>query len=544
MTEEALLKVPKKGNGEPIEFRLLQLMSESTSLDDYVGKVVWEILQQASCDGSDILLADSTEALLLKGSTQSPEFCNRLQLRRGVGLAGAAYVSQKAIYLGKDAGKDPRFAHAHGLFRWDFESCAVVPLKTSESRLGVLFFEKRTQWKFTEAAKKKLERIANLVAIAIEGFKSAYDNGVSGNPIGLASEVSKIIGSSPYLEEILQLLVNQTGRQFNYPLVTLRLLSESSNELILRASYAVDRAYQRKRAVPLDETIAGRAIAEGAPVVVKELQNEEADASHDLAADRGFESMICVPLKVSNRIIGVMSCYTDILHEFKQEEVRALETLCQQAAFSIEHAKLTVRPTLMQEMHHRVKNNLQQVAALLRLQLRHSRDLTLEEAIDESLLRVQAIAAVHDLLSREDLDHVGIRSIAETLLQHSQHLLKNPGRTIEIETRGDDPRLNVTKATQVALILNELISNSIEHGFKEATEGAIHLNIEEGDEQIKVWVSNSGDKLPEEFDVAVASDLGLKIVENLTRALAGVFVLEDRLGWTVAELTIPKESGD
>ena len=218
--------------------------------------------------------------------------------------------------------------------------------------------------------------------------------------------------------------------------------------------------------------------------------------------------------------------------------------MAKQAAVSIEHAKLAVRNTLMQEMHHRVKNNLQQVASLLRLQMRHSNYKSLEEALNDCLGRILAIAGVHDLLSREDLDHVGIRSIAETLVHHQQSSLMLPDRQIQFEVRGVDVTLNMTQATQLALVLNELIQNAMEHGFKVTQNGDIHINVEEKDEEISVWVSNSGDSLPDGFDPSQVSNLGLKIVDNLARALGGRFKMSNVLGWTVSEVKFPKGSSE
>ncbi|MFM9768183.1 histidine kinase dimerization/phosphoacceptor domain -containing protein, partial [Streptomyces scabiei] len=80
-----------------------------------------------------------------------------------------------------------------------------------------------------------------------------------------------------------------------------------------------------------------------------------------------------------------LTCYTAEIRNFEQDEVDALETLAKQAAVSIEHAKLQVRHTLMQEMHHRVKNSLQQVASLLQLQARHGSYKSLQEALDDCL---------------------------------------------------------------------------------------------------------------------------------------------------------------
>lgn len=137
---------------------------------------------------------------------------------------------------------------------------------------------------------------------------------------------------------------------------------------------------------------------------------------------------------------------------------------------------------------------------------------------------------------REDLDHVGIRSIAETLVHHQQSSLLSPDRHIRFVVRGDDVTLSMNQATQISLVLNELIMNAIEHGFAKTEAGEIHINVEAPGEDVALWVSNNGDQLPDNFDPAKSSNLGLKIVDDLARSLGGRFLLNNRLGWTVAEV--------
>lgn len=252
--------------------------------------------------------------------------------------------------------------------------------------------------------------------------------------------------------------------------------------------------------------------------------------------------MICMPLTIQDRAVGVLSCYTSEIHTFGPDEIRALETLAKQAAVSIEHAKLQVRTTLMQEMHHRVKNNLQQIASLMRIQMRHGEYRTLEEAMNDVLSRILAIASVHDLLSREDLDHVGMRSVAEMLVQHHQASVILPGKRVAFRVTGQDVHLGMTQATQIALTLNELLINAVEHGFEEATEGEVHVNIEEKGDEVAMWVSDSGDPLPADFELARDSHLGLQIVESLVRALGGRFTLKEVFGWKVAEVKFVRQS--
>ena len=524
---------------------ILQSMSRASSEENLMTEIVQLLHERFSTESCDILLRESGDALVQRASSQSPDFNRRLKLGKGVGLCGKAFALNTPLYFPRNASSHPDFAHYPGAVERSHFSMAVIPLPgPTGTPIGVLVASRSEEWRFTPTEKRDLEAIGQATANAILSFRQAYQLGTQSNRLGALSEVSKTISTSPYVEEILQLLVNLTAQQFNYRVCTVRLLDENRQELVLRATQAPAKAYQRKRAIKLGESIAGRAIAENRPIIVRDVQVEEDYIGHDLAAEQGLRSMICVPLTMQDRAVGVLSCYTSVVRSFPADEVKALETLAKQAAVSIEHAKLQVRDTLMQEMHHRVKNNLQQVASLLRLQMRHGQYKSLEEAMNDSLARILAISSVHDLLSRDDLDHVGVRSIAETLVQHQQSSLMLPDRVVGFDVRGSDVRLNMNQATQIALVLNELILNAVEHGFKTTTQGEVHINVEEKEDEVFVWVSNSGDQLPPGFDVASASHLGLQIVENLVRGLGGKFSLRNVLGWTVAEIQFHRATAE
>jgi len=523
--------------------RMLQAMARHATRDEFLSEIAQIWCQTFTADSCDVLFREPSESLLLKASTLIPGLANRLRLGRGIGLSGNVLLSGEPIFLAKDAQLDKRFAKYPGVEYNECESIAVLPLADGHV-FGVVLVRKGSTWRMLPTEKRRLLELAEATSACLVAYQNAFQAGTQSNRLGALSEVSKTISQSPYLEEILQLLVNLTAQQFNYKVCTVRLLDESRGELVLRATQAPAKAYHRKRAIKLGESIAGKAMAENHPVIVRDVQTEDDYIGHDLAVEQGLRSMICVPLMIQDKPVGVLSCYTTEVRDFLPDEQKALETLAKQAAFSIEHAKLQVRTTLMQEMHHRVKNNLQQVASLLRLQMRMSRYTSLEDALNDTLARILAIASVHDLLSREDLDHVGIRSIAETLVHHQKSSLLLPDRQITFSVRGDDVTLSMNHATQIALILNELIMNAMEHGFAKTKQGEIHINVEAPADEVSIWVSNSGDSLPADFDPTVSSHLGLKIVDNLARGLAGRFRMSDVLGWTVAEVKFPKSTGE
>ena len=524
---------------------LARVLTRASRPQDLLIEIVHEVARLTQADSVDLLMKEGEDRLALRASTVVPDLVGRVKLGKGIGLCGLAMTGAQAVYVAEKAQEDTRFVRYPGYDYPECESLAALPMRMAENGpSGVLLLRRGGPWHPSDEEKATMEALADAAGALISGYDHAYRVAGKSNRLGALSEVTRTIAQSPYLEEILQLLVNLTAQQFNFKVCTVRLLDETRGELVLRATQAPAKAYQRKRAIKLGESIAGRALAENKPQIVRDVQSEPDYIGHDLAAEQGLRSMICVPLMMQERPVGVLSCYTSEVRDFVPDEIKALETLAKQAAFSIENAKLQVRTTLMQEMHHRVKNNLQQVASLLRLQMRMSRYTTLEEALNDTLSRILAIASVHDLLSREDLDHVGLVSIAETLVHHQQSSLLLPDRRIAFKVRGDDVTLSMNQATQMALVINELILNAVEHGFETTTEGEVHVTIEAPDSDVSLWVSNSGDPLPDDFDPTVASHLGLKIVDNLARALGGRFKMENRLGWTVAQVKFPKATGE
>lgn len=523
---------------------LVGTLTETQGDEAALGAIARWLKEVAECDACDILLPAQGGALAVRASTRHPEMAGRVRLGRGVGLVGLAFSSGETLHIPDGLAENETNRALPGLEEPESRSAVAVPMPNGNEPLGVVYFRRAKAWKLTKAKLREIEHLVEQVTLVWRGFRSGYASGTQSNRFGVISEVTKTLTDSPYLEEILQLLVNITARRFNYRVVTVRLLDEGRQELILRATQATNKAYQRKPAIKLGESIAGRAIALGSPVIVEDVQTSEEYIGHDLAEEQGLHSMVCVPLIVANKPVGVMSCYTGEIRQFPEDEIAILETLAKQAAVSIEHAKLHVRHTLMQEMHHRVKNNLQQVASLLRLQLRQSHYKSLEDALEDSLSRIQAIAAVHELLSRDDLDHVSIRHIAEMLGHHQQQSFVLPGKRIAFSVRGDEVHLNTNQATQVALVINEMIQNAVEHGFQQADEGEVHITVENRDGVIGLWVSNDGDPLPPGFDAENSGQLGLQIIRSLAKALGGQFKIESRLGWTVCELKFSRHGAE
>jgi two-component sensor histidine kinase len=522
---------------------LALVVAEAVSEEAALAAVAKHFAKQFRAPVCHVFTKDATGGLVLRASTALAAHVGRLRVGRGFGLAGLAMETSQTIVIPENARSDPRYVPFPGVPEPEVGSLVVQPHDRSLTDPFVIVLGRLESWEPTRHEMRSLEAACRDLDISLRVYRGAYEAGSHANRMQLLTEVTDTLTGTPYMEEILQHLVNLTARRFNYQAVSLRLLDSGRKMLVLRAAYSAQRSYPRRPAIRLSESIAGKVIKLGQPLAVEDVQQDEEFVGHDLAVECGLRSMVCVPLKLLGRSVGVMSCYTGEVRQFPPDEVATLTTLAKQAAVAIEHARLQGRDTLVQEMHHRVKNNLQQVASLIRLQMRQDGDRPPAMALGETLSRIEAIAAVHDLLSRDDLDHVSLTSLAASLVSHQKRSFIHPDKTVEFSVRGADVFLNTTQATQVALILNELIQNAVTHGFRQQSSGEVHISVEERGNTIDLWVSNDGDPLPAGFDPS-SGRMGLQIVGGLARSLGGEFTLEERLGWTVAHLSFSREQAE
>jgi two-component sensor histidine kinase/putative methionine-R-sulfoxide reductase with GAF domain len=494
-------------------------------------------------DAAHLFLLDQDGLLRLAADTIAPEQIGRVAIRVGQGLTGWAAEFRKPVVVAREPWADSRYQEYPGFQEEQFQSILCVPLIDESELIGVLDVRTRRAYGYDRNEARVLSRIADQVARAIRHQERVKSLETQAQRYEAVSEVTDVIAGSPYLEEILQLLVSFTAERLNYKVVTVRLLDEKRDELVLRATQSESWAYRRKRSIRAGESFAGRALVEKQIITTTDVTTSPDYIGAELAEEQGLRSMACVPLIVRDKAIGVMTCYTGSEHQFSRVELSALEVLAKQAAISIEHAKLQVRTTLMQEMHHRVKNSLQQVVSLLRLELNEAGHRTVEQVINDSLARILAIANVHDLLSREDLDRVGILDLANTLVQHNRSMI-HPSKDIRINLKGENFALSVQQATQVSLMLNEMLQNAIEHGFEDFTAGGIDVEILRIQDDAIIRVQNDGKRLPDDFDSVIDAHLGLKIIKNLAKAVGGRFCLEMRFGRVTAEVIFSAEVSD
>jgi two-component sensor histidine kinase len=217
----------------------------------------------------------------------------------------------------------------------------------------------------------------------------------------------------------------------------------------------------------------------------------------------------CVPLIATGQVIGAVLLLRDVTELRKRDRL------------------LLSKDATIREIHHRVKNNLQTISSLLRLQARRLTNPEAKAAVWESVRRIRTIALVHESLSREPGDDVTFLEIVRPLLRLAEEGLQSPDRPVRFTVNGDGGRIPATVATPLSVVLTELLQNAVDHGFPEGSGGGgVVVQLDNDGTRLAIQVVDDGRGVAPGFAVEDATGLGLSIVRTLvTTELNGSIVM-------------------
>jgi two-component system, response regulator PdtaR len=163
------------------------------------------------------------------------------------------------------------------------------------------------------------------------------------------SKISEAIASSLYLEDILKLIVTVTAEVMNSKICSLLLLDDAKSTLSVKATQSISEAYNKKPSMMLGQGIAGKVAATGKPIISRDVRKDPRYSNVEIAKKEGLCSLLCMPLKVKDRVIGALNLYTSEMHDFTKSEIRILTAVASQAAIVIENSQLLVKTKIIQE---------------------------------------------------------------------------------------------------------------------------------------------------------------------------------------------------
>jgi two-component sensor histidine kinase/putative methionine-R-sulfoxide reductase with GAF domain len=449
-------------------------VNSSLDLQEVLELVASKVAGALDTDACFVYLYDErTDELVLRAThgTRVEELTRTPRMRRGEGITGIAAADRAPVMIAENADLDPRFKAFPNLPEDEYESILAVPIVARDRLEGALNVRTRERRTFTADEVDLLLAIAAQVAQTIEHAKlyAAAQRRVV--ELEALARISEAVSESLYLEESLQSIVRTTMESLH---------------------------------------------ATGAALVLED---------GEVAWPEGHAGAYAVrmPLRWKRRQIGELVCDRDT--PFSVEDEALLEAIAHHAAVALEHGRAVMRGVLAQEIHHRVKNNLQAVASLLRLEAR-AEHVDARKALQDSVSRILAIAAVHEVLTEHREDDVDLGELIDRL---RAMLVQGLAGEKAVSAQLESVSLAGQRATALALVFTELFQNALEHGGER-----VEIELAQENGSIALTISDDGAGMDGD-----PSGTGLSIVRALVRdELQGELVLASAEGLR-AEVVFP-----
>ncbi len=449
-------------------------VNSTLDLQEVLELVATNVAEALGTDACFVYLYDERSGELVLRATRGTsveEMTRRPRMRPGEGITGVAAEERRPVMIAAQAHLDPRFKRFSNLPEEEYESILAVPILAREKLEGALNVRTREPREFSGAEVDLLLAIAAQVAQSIEHAKLYAQAQRRVDELEALARISEAVSESLYLEESLEAIVK----------TTMDAVSATGAALVLEDG---------KIAWP-----------EGRP------------GGH----------AVRTPLRWKRRQIGELVADRDT--PFTDDERALLASIAHHAAVALEHGRAVMRGVLAQEIHHRVKNNLQTVASLLRLQARGD-VVDARRALDDSVNRILAIAAVHEVLTERRDENVDLGDLLERL---RAMLVQGLGGDKEVASSLESVPLAGGRATALALVFSELFQNALEHGG-----ASVRIELAQRNGDVVLAIADDGGGID-----GAPQGTGLSIVEALVRdELGGTLSLADD-GGLRAEVVFP-----
>jgi len=342
--------------------------------------------------------------------------------------------------------------------------------------------------------------------------------------------IANAVNTTKDLNELYGNIRDQLGTIFDTTNFFVALLDDTSKKIML--PYVKDEKNQAMESMP-NKSICGYVMKSGSPILVTEEIRKKL-IEEDKIEQSGYPSRIWmgVPLKKGNDVVGVVAVRSyknpDL---YNQADLDILAFVSEEIALAIEQKRaddqikrdLEEKEILIKEVHHRVKNNMQIISSMLKLQSRYITDEAALDLFKNSQNRVRSMALIHERIYRsKDLSSVDFGEYVESLLRSLIMNFEITSSKIKMDINCHNVSVKMDQAIPLGLIVSELISNALKHGFKNGNEGhlRVYLNHQEGKEY-QLVVANSGKIDPANINFDNPGTLGLQLIKALTTQLHG-----------------------
>jgi two-component sensor histidine kinase len=321
----------------------------------------------------------------------------------------------------------------------------------------------------------------------------------------------------------------------------------AQNRLLVRAGVGWHQGIVGVATVGADlESPSGFALHTGKPVISNHLENEQRFRTPELLVEHGIRRAMNVILQGDGAPYGVLEVGSRFEGEFSENDISFLQGAANILGMAIERqrhelqlkAALDRQQILLKETSHRVKNSLQMVSAMLRLQANTVGDDTLREHLAEASNRVSAIGRAYERLSSDpDVENISLGAYLQEVCMDAMSGLSQCKLDFEAV---EEIQLDADRAISLALLSNELVTNAVKHGLPDRSDGHVWVRLARNDENSAVIsVRDDGVGLPPDFDLRTSKGLGMRIVAGLAEQLQAAISHRADSNGTEFVLTFP-----
>jgi two-component sensor histidine kinase len=443
------------------------------------------------------------------------------------------------------------------LAEWEAFSLLMLPLSDRDQTIGLVeLINDVAPRVFTPDDIRLAQSLAAQAAVAIENARLHAETERRLREQTALREASAALSSTLDFHAVLTRITEQMGKAINATSAYICSHDPKTNAYTVLAEYISPQACAREKVSDLGITAIDDdpdffELMEAGQYDISQIDDPnlfEADRAH--MEQYGGKSILYIPLLVKGRLVG----YTELWEsrhrrEFTPEEIALCQGISQQAAIALENAQLyeqaqqeiierrraekqieaslKEKEVLLQEIHHRVKNNLQVISSLLNLQSGYVEDQQTLEIFQDSQNRVRSMALIHEkLYQTENLARIEFAEYIGELTSYlfRSHPIGSQGINLNIET--DNVFLDIDTAVPCGIILNELVSNSLKHAFPGNRTGQIRVELRTDEkDQLILIVADNGVGLPETLDLGNTPSLGLQLVNSLASQIDGTIEL-------------------
>lgn len=545
--------------------RIISAANSTLDLDSSLQTVVETVAHVVGVEVCSIYLYDKHRDELVLRATRglNQGGVGQIVTHLGEGVTGWAARVGRPVAV-RDVLADPRFTIEPQLGEEPFHSMLAVPIVlfsaerfqfTADKLQGVINIQTRGPRDFTQEEINFVEVAAGELAFFIANAQLYQQTDerlqVKVHELTTLQQVSKHIAEQLNLHEVLNLIAEKAVELAQADRADIfRMLEDGSLRLVV--SYGGPGTSK----VEDIHRFISQSLSDNRPLaILNAYQDSRFPGLADVALRENFHSLFCMPLRARERTIGNICLYTHEPHHFDYEEARLLSTFADEAAIAIENARLyeesqralAVKSVMLQEMHHRVRNNLQTISALLAMQLRRLEPVSAgAQALRESVARIQSIAVVHNLLCREDVGVTTVSAVVRQVVDNTSAGLVAVEHPVKFAITGDVVHVGSREATVLALLINELINNALTHGLA-AEGGRVEIDATLRGELVVIEVRDDGPTHPpaKNNGGSPGSGLGIQIIQTLVSDdLGGSFELVHEPGdqWMRARLYFPRRA--